>query len=338
MSGAEPKPTPEEEAARDVDPPPARAKDAEERAATAEAKPGAAQAAKAPIKRPEKPLATKLADNAWLLIPALVPVAVIVGMIQGAGAAFLVLIAAALISVIALFWSSVRTLLGETPLSGADAYALAAPRAEEEQKQAVLRALKDLEFERSVGKISDEDYAALVAKYRAEAKRLLRVLEEDAKPRRQKVEGLVHARLVEAGLETMPATARSVAPDEPSTDPRPRKKKRRATGKAPSEPLPRTVEIEPEGTDGEDAAPGQKPSVDTTWKSVVTMKTKESPTYAPPTKKCAECGAQNDLDAIFCKKCGSKAFGGDAKAASPKDEATTDHEAKDEAGAEETER
>jgi ribosomal protein L40E len=270
----------------------------------------------------EKSLATQLADKGWLLIPMLVPVAVIVGIVQGAGAAFLVLIAAALITVIALFWSSVRTLLGETPLSGADAYALAAPRAEEEQKQAVLRALKDLEFERSVGKISDEDYAALVAKYRAEAKRLLRVLEEDAKPRRQKVEGLVHARLVEAGLETMPATYRSAPQDEPSTaDPKPRKKKRKASGKAPEEPLPRTVEIEPEDAPGgAGGASGSKAATDTTWKSVVTMKTKESAAYAPPSKRCSECATRNDPDAVFCKKCGSKVFLGEPKDASAPDE------------------
>ena len=97
----------------------------------------------------------------------------------------LVLATGALVSVIAVFWASVRTLVGETPLSGADAYALGAPRAEEEQKRAVLRALKDLEFERSVGKISDEDYEALVSKYRAEAKRLLRLLEENAQPGRR---------------------------------------------------------------------------------------------------------------------------------------------------------
>src|SRR5215218_9781181 len=95
--------------------------------------------------------------------------ALLAGYVQGPSIAILVLAGGALIAVIATFWASVRTLFGETPLSGADAYALGAPRSEEEQKQAVLRALKDLEFERSVGKISEEDYKALVAKYRAEA-------------------------------------------------------------------------------------------------------------------------------------------------------------------------
>lgn len=276
---------------------------------------------KVTIKGREAAWMTRLTDNAWLLIPVLVPVAVIVGMIQGAGAAFLVLIATALITVIALFWASVRTLLGETPLSGADAYALAAPRAEEEQKQAVLRALKDLEFERSVGKISDDDYSVLVSKYRAEAKRLLRVLEDHARPKRERVEGLVHARLVEAGLESTPATYRSTAEPEAAdaaTDVKPRKKKKGRAEKSPAEPRPRSVEIEPidapekAAGDGATASPGGKANVDATWKSVVTMKTKESPAYTPPTKKCGECRTRNDADAVFCKKCGSRVFEGAA--------------------------
>jgi hypothetical protein len=133
--------------------------------------------------------------------------AAIVGITLGTPPALLVLAGGALIAVIATFWASVRTLLGETPLGGADAYALGAPRAEEEQKRAVLRALKDLEFERGIGKISEEDYAELVAKYREEAKRLLRVLDTDAAPARRRIEVLVAKRLREEGLATSEAVA-----------------------------------------------------------------------------------------------------------------------------------
>ena len=50
---------------------------------------------------------------------------------------------------------------------------LAAPTAAEEQKRAVLRTLKDLEYELSVGKISKEDFEVTSAHFRAEAKRLI---------------------------------------------------------------------------------------------------------------------------------------------------------------------
>lgn len=292
---------------------------------TAAAKTVAAKANEAAVEvRGERSWVEYVTENAWIGLVLMVPAAFVVGFIQGAPAAMLVLIAAALITVIALFWSSVRTLLGETPLSGADAYAIAAPRAEEEQKQAVLRALKDLEFERSVGKISEEDYAVLVTRYRAEAKRLLRVIDEEAKPRRDRVEHLVRKRLVEAGLapplEPSADTSRSPAP---ATDEKKKKKKRKgeaaadAPGEAavreaePAEPE-RRVEIEPaepepraEAKKGGDRG---KPSIDVTWKSPLPTKTQESAAYVPPTKKCAECGTRNDPDANFCKKCGSKAF------------------------------
>lgn len=251
--------------------------------------------------------AARLWQNAWIVIPLLVPAAIVVGMIQGAPAAILVLIAAALIAVIALFWSSVRTFMGETPLSGADAYALAAPRAEEEQKQAVLRALKDLEFERSVGKISDEDYAQLVTQYRAEAKRLLRVLEDDARPGRARVESLVRERLVAEGLEPPPPRS-----EEAPAALEQKKKGKKKKAKAAVTPPPRAVEITPV-----EEPEKAKVNVESTWRSAAGMKTLQSgvgvktlqsAAYEAPAKTCAECEVKNDPDANFCKKCGSKNF------------------------------
>ncbi len=122
--------------------------------------------------------------------------------------------ALAIIAAIAAFWGSLRTLLGETKLSGADAYALGAPRVEEEQKRAVLRALKDLEFERSVGKISEEDYKILVAGYRREAKRLLRLLDEASVEQRARAEAIVSARLAELRVER-----RAPMPDASEVEP-----------------------------------------------------------------------------------------------------------------------
>ena len=212
--------------------------------------------------------------------------AVVAGVLQGPAAVVLVLAAGALVSVIAIFWASVRTLVGETALSGADAYAIGAPRAEEEQKRAVLRALKDLEFERSVGKISEEDYQALVTKYRMEAKRLLRLLEEETQPAREKVEALVTARLVREGL--------AEAPPEAEVKPREAKQGKKKKGKTPK------------------AAPAPK----------------DQPQPAADARpECAACGTRNDVDAVFCKKCGARQQAeeddGDADA---RDEATATRE------------
>ena len=45
-----------------------------------------------------------------------------------------------------------------------------------------------MEYERSVGKISETDYATLRTRYRTEAKRLLKRLDEDLEPMRAKAE------------------------------------------------------------------------------------------------------------------------------------------------------
>jgi hypothetical protein len=132
-----------------------------------------------------------------LIVAALVALA---GFFFGPAIALLVLAASALAAAIAAMWTSLRALVGDTKLSAEDAFAMGAPSAEEEQKRAVLRAIKDIEFEHAVGKLSDEDYRALDARYRAEAKRLLRVLDERAAPERSRAEKLALRRLEDAGL------------------------------------------------------------------------------------------------------------------------------------------
>jgi hypothetical protein len=255
-------------------------------------------------------LEKKLADYARFGLPALtVIIALTAGFIQGPASAILVLAGGALIGVIAIFWASVRTLLGETPLSGADAYALAAPRAEEERKRAVLRALKDLEFERSVGKISEADYAELVARYRAEAKRLLREIDAEAQPRHERAETLLAKRLRREGLADPDAGGYR---DPKSTS---------ESDDEPSKPAVATDEDDvndvndvaaPATTGGKGAAAGAKPAKG--------KKRKKAPDAAgePATRTCAECSTKNDPDAVFCKKCGARQVAAaEAKPATP---------------------
>ena len=247
-------------------------------------------------------LEKKLAEYARIGLPVLtVAIALTAGFVQGPASAILVLAGGALIGVIAIFWASVRTLLGETPLSGADAYALAAPRSEEEQKRAVLRALKDLEFERSVGKISEEDYVELVARYRGEAKRLLRLLDEEAQPRRERVEALVAKRLRREGL----AGAAAVPATEKTDD------------EAEAE-VATTKPVESDDADRKSADPAARSGKAKKRKkarepaAIATPEAQEAPeASAPPaaeaaTRTCADCGTKNDPDAVFCKKCGAR--------------------------------
>lgn len=157
-------------------------------------------------------LTPRLVATLRKVIPALWLGAVFVaGFVSGVELAFLVAAAGVLTGVITLMWSSVQSLTGGTPLGFEEALGLGAPSKVEEQKRAVLRALKDLDFERGVGKISPEDYAELSAKYRAEAKRLMQTLDEALEPAREKVELQLKVRLERAGLG-------GVATAEPSAE------------------------------------------------------------------------------------------------------------------------
>src|SRR5689334_2162947 len=104
----------------------------------------------------------RLLGNATLWVaPVTVVGALAIGVAVGLGPAFLVLAGGVLLGAVMLLWSSLGRLTGETPLTFDEAIGLAAPSAEEERKRSVVRALKDLDYERSVGKISEEDYADL---------------------------------------------------------------------------------------------------------------------------------------------------------------------------------
>jgi hypothetical protein len=160
----------------------------------------------------------------------------LVGARYGTGTAILVLAGGVLLGVIAILWASVRTLSGDAPITLEEAIALGAPSAAEEQKRAVLQALKDLEYERSMGKIADADYEELLHRYRTEAKRLLRAVDEDLAPARARAAAYVAEHLGQPS-KSVPAPARAKEPD---------------------------------------------------------------------LRACPSCQVENDGDAVFCKKCGSK--------------------------------
>jgi hypothetical protein len=164
--------------------------------------------------------------------------ALAMGAVYGVGTALLTLAGGVLLIVISILWASVRTLSGEAPITLDEAIALGAPTATEEQKRAILQALKDLEFERSVGKIDETDYQELVQRYRAEAKRLLRAVDEDLAPLRERAAAYVAEQL---GTQAPPKRSK---PPKKADDP-----------------------------------------------------------------VCPGCATQNDQDAAFCKKCGTKLAG-----------------------------
>jgi hypothetical protein len=147
----------------------------------------------------------------WLYPLAVVVLAVVLGQFFGLGLGLLIVAGGVLGGSIWLIWSSLQGLGSDAPITLEEALSLGAPSAEEEQKRAVLRALKDLEYERAVGKISDEDYASLAEHYRSEAKRLLRAVDRDLSPERERAERILAERVAAANGKAPAALERSKA-------------------------------------------------------------------------------------------------------------------------------
>jgi hypothetical protein len=149
--------------------------------------------------------------------------ALVVGFVSSVGSALLVLASGALLGTIALLWASVRTLSGDAPLPS-DLEAMAAQRhgidARAEHKRRVLRALKDLESEHAIGKIDDADYDSFVARYREEAKAVMREMDLQVAPVREQAEQLAREYLQRRGLESGRSASTAIAPPgvRPRTD------------------------------------------------------------------------------------------------------------------------
>ncbi|AKU96783.1 hypothetical protein AKJ09_03447 [Labilithrix luteola] len=147
----------------------------------------------------------KLARAMTLVLPVLsIGGALVAGAMGGIALGILVLAAGVLLGVIALFWASLRVLSGDAPLTP-ELEALEASRQTTDvlgsRRKMLLRALKDLDNEKSLGKLDDEDYAQISATYRDDLKDVLKRIDASLAPHREKAEALVKAHLEKAGIE-----------------------------------------------------------------------------------------------------------------------------------------
>lgn len=139
------------------------------------------------------------------------------------------------------FYRTLSPLVGEPPSASGEALSERARAVLVREKALVLRSLKDLEFDRSMGKVSQSDFDEMARRLRARALSLMQQLDEDTTGYKTIIERELSARL--AG--------------------------KAASGAAPAAPEAATAEAK--------TAPGL----------------------------CA-CGTSNDVDAVFCKRCGTK--------------------------------
>ncbi len=111
---------------------------------------------------------------------------------------FLGAAAVMLLLVLLAIWQSVRAAAtGVVPQSSSTHDARRATLLDE--KIALLRSIKDLEFEHNVGKISDADFHDLDSKYRARAKVVLKELDSDLGPYLVRANALIDEKLASVG-------------------------------------------------------------------------------------------------------------------------------------------
>lgn len=86
-------------------------------------------------------------------------------------------------------WQSVRLLQVDAVVF--DAQDESARDGLREEKEALLRALRDLEMDRDVGKLSARDFERLNQRYRARARDVLRMLDAEVAPHRERARALI---------------------------------------------------------------------------------------------------------------------------------------------------
>ncbi len=248
-----------------------------------EPSPGAAPARDGSADAAELALAKKIATFAPLVTLA---AAVVVGTTVALGPALLVLAGGALFGTIAFFWASLRTLGGEAPLAEGFEHMsrrrIESPDGASERKRTALRALKDLELEHSIGKIDDVDYAELASRYREEAKEILREMERDVSPLRERAEQIARNYLAKRGAlpePPVPRAAPKVADDVAEDVP------------VPAAPVSRLACHACKTSNEVDAAFCKKCGARLSQ------------------RECPACSVRNEPDAAFCKKCGKSLDG-----------------------------
>lgn len=150
---------------------------------------------------------------------------------------FIVLASTALVFTLLWLWQSLRHAFVHTLAAAKHSEVVSPERAALlAEKRTLLLALKDLENEKTSGKLSGEDYDELNEQYRKRAREVLRELDALLGPHRGRAKELL------AGIAVDPA------------------------------PQP----------------------------------TAAAPVVAAAADSCPSCGASNDTDAVFCKKCGTR--------------------------------
>jgi hypothetical protein len=139
----------------------------------------------------------------------------------------------------------------------------------EREKGLTLRSIKELEFDRAMGKLSERDFQEMAGRLRARAISLIKQLDEGSTGYRALIERELAARLGQRGAWSarVAATASTAVQESRAASP----------SREPRVPSP------------ESRVPSREPRA-----------------ASPSPHACSACGTTNDADAAFCKRCGRK--------------------------------
>jgi hypothetical protein len=151
----------------------------------------------------------------------------------------------------------------------------------EREKMLALRSIKELEFDRAMGRLSDEDWKEMSGRLRIRAARLIRQLDAGVGYREQ-IERELQKRLENAAL----------------IGPRPEDRNARLT--------PSRYE---EGVEGRSAKASADGSAKASAERVGDDRGTTSSAERTGARTCGECGTANDMDARYCKGCGQPLAG-----------------------------
>jgi len=144
---------------------------------------------------------TSSTETVRIVLPLSVVIGVAIGIYAGVqshavvSSVFLGISAFALVQVVGLLLQSARALVTEPPAVETAQVTNRRKKELEREKAALLKALKELEFDHEMGKVSDVDFREIGGQYRARAMRVLRQLDEQGADYKSLVEKELRARL-----------------------------------------------------------------------------------------------------------------------------------------------
>jgi hypothetical protein len=114
------------------------------------------------------------------------------------------------------FYRLLSPLVGETTVAASEALSERSRAVLTREKTLALRALKDLEFDRSMGKVSPADFEEMSRRLRLRAMSLMKQLDEDASGYKTIIERELSSRLAARGVQPAVPAAAEIAPEVPA--------------------------------------------------------------------------------------------------------------------------